>query len=247
MKVVEINKKIINKYFHKGALGWTIFAFAGALAALVIGYVYSVHIANKIDQQDRSEFLTHVQTIALLTNASDVASLAGNESDLTSPAYQRIKSMLYNLHNINSGARFVYYMRGDSDNRKLIFLADSESPGSKDYSPPGGVYNDTSPLEMKNYINATPFVEGPYTDEWGTWVSAYAPVWWQGRLVGIFGMDVTANKWEASDHRFKYGIFAISCLAVLWYVLLGAYIRRTILCTQQIRDAEKLFPPENIK
>jgi hypothetical protein len=224
------------KKAHKRAFIWGVFSIVGAIAALLAGYFFSLAVSRGIDNQERSDLLTRVETVALLTNAEDVASLSGSESDLTSPAYVRIKNVLYNLHDVNNGSRFVYYMRSGTQTKKLIFLADSESPQSKEYSPPGQVYEDTSPLEMENYLNATPFVEGPYEDQWGSWVSAYAPVWWQGKLVGIFGMDVSADKWEAHDQKFQKGIFSISILAAAWFVLLAVYIRRARLYSKQNKE-----------
>ena len=218
-----------DNHHHRRAVRWAIFAFIGAVVAVFIGYGYSLQVSKKIDEQDRSDLLTRVQTIALLTNAHDIESLTGSGKDIGTPVYERVKSTLYNIHDINSGARFTYYMRKDASGKKLMFLADSEGPDSKDYSPPGQVYEDTSPREMENYINAVPFVEGPYTDQWGTWVSAYAPVWSGGKLVGIFGMDVSAEKWEAANHKFQRGIFCIAILAVLWYILLGMYLRRSVV------------------
>ncbi len=219
-----------NRHIRRKANWVAFFAFSGALAVVVIGYFYSIHTSNLIDQNDRADLLTKVQTIAHLTNAADLAALTGTDADLSSPAYDRIKNMLYDVHNTNGGAKFVYFMRdsGKNDN-KLIFLADSEDPESKDYSPPGQVYEDTSPLEMKNYIDANAFVEGPYTDQWGMWVSGYAPVWYQGNLVGIFGMDIDASKWESQNHIFQKSIFGISIFVMSWFVLLGLYIYHKIV------------------
>lgn len=218
----------------RGSFIWPFVCFAYAFLILVGGYFFSQRIGTDIDNMDRANLLARVQSIALTTNAADIAALTASDKDLSSPSYLRTKDWLYNLHNINSGVRFLYFMRSNKPQDKLVFLVDSENPESKDYSPPGQVYNDTSPLELKNYIDAVPFTEGPYTDQWGSWVSGYAPIWWDGKLVGIFGMDVTAKNWEAQSHVSSRAILVISILASLGFVLIGLYVRRSILCTEQI-------------
>lgn len=216
--------------------GWTVFAFSGALISLSIGLGVLSYIKDSIDERSRSELLSKVQTIALLVDSEDISKLKGNESDLDTSEYKRVKNTLYNLHNTNSGARFVYYMRGNSTNTKLIFLADSESPDSVDYSPPGQVYEDTSELEMINYINGVPFVEGPYFDEWGEWVSAYSPIWHEGKEVAIIGMDVDASKWSRDMRTIQSIILSAMLIVILWFILLGLYINKTLRCMESTQS-----------
>lgn len=226
------------------AFTWSLVSFIAALMVLVVGYFFSVNAAKKLDDANREDLLTRVQTAAFLTKAEDVATLTGTEADFTSPAYARIKTMLYGLHDINNGVRFIYFMRPNADQTKLIFLADSESPESKDYSPPGEVYEQTTDLELNNYENAVAFVEGPYTDPWGSWVSAYAPVWYQGKLVGQIGMDVSAAKWEAKDHSFQLGIIIRSVLVAIGFILIGMYIRRSLMCLPEGMTIEQCTPKD---
>src|SRR4051812_6906004 len=77
--------------------------FFGAALIFASGFAYSFRVSEAMDQQDRSELLTRVETMAFMMNGSDVAALAGTESDLASPEYGRVKNALYGLHNINSG------------------------------------------------------------------------------------------------------------------------------------------------
>jgi hypothetical protein len=221
-------------------LGWTIFAFSGAVISIFICVGLITFVKNSVDGRDRAELLSLVQTIALLVNGEDISNLKGDESDIGSPVYIRVKNSLYNLHNVNSGSRFVYFMRSNSSKSKLIFLADSESPESEDYSPPGQVYEDTSDIQMTNYINAVPFVEGPYRDKWGEWISAYSPVWYQGNQVAIVGMDVDSSKWSKNIKSIQNVIISATFLAISWFILLGLYIQKVLRCVEmpEISDAK---------
>ena len=218
----------------RSAYIWTYIPFVFALLFFVVGLLLSSYVAGNIDAANRVDLMTRVQTIAMLTNRSDVAELSGTDQDLVLPAYDRLKKTLYDLHSVNGGARFLYFQRSNATNDKLIFLVDSEDPASKDYSPPGQVYEETSPLEMKNYLDAVSFTEGPYEDSWGSWVSGYAPVWWQGKVVGIFGMDISALSWRAQIFSYRFILIAISLLVGAAFVILGLYIRNSISCIAAI-------------
>jgi hypothetical protein len=204
--------------------------FVFAFIVLFGGYFFLQHVAIKIDQTDRQDLLTRVETIARIINTEDIEALTGLESDVTSPTYQKVKRMLYDIHDLNANTRFVYFMRSNATKDKLVFLVDSESPNSKDYSPPGQVYEDTSELQMSNYINAVSFTEGPYTDSWGTWVSGYSPVWSGGKLVGIVGMDISASKWQNEDSSFQIGLAVITLMGSLSLLFAGIFIRQESNC-----------------
>ena len=200
-----------------------------AIFILSVGAAYSV--TNSIDKNNRDNLLTRVQTIAYLTDGDAIASLTGTPADLGTPAYDSLKASLLKLHEINGDTRFVYFMR--SNGAKLFFLADSEKTESLDYSPPGQVYENTTPLEFSNYNNRTSFTEGPYKDDWGTWVSAYAPVIAEdGLYPGIIGMDVNARSWQNEIRSVGLAIVAIGLIVAILFVLLGMYLRRSFVVVE---------------
>jgi hypothetical protein len=80
--------------------------------------------------------------------------------------------------------------------RAVVFLLDSTDPSSSDYSPPGEVYEEATPELVRSFTTGEPFVEGPVTDRWGTWVSGLAPIKSGGRVVAVMGMDVDATRWN---------------------------------------------------
>ena len=206
---------------------WWILPMIFAVAALFAGAYLFFHLPSKINADNTNELLSHIETIGVLTNAADVASLTGTNSDLSSDVYARAKDTLYNIHDVSSGARDVYYMRLDTDG-KFVFLADSERPGSPDASLPGKINDKLSPTDTTNLLNAVSFTEGPYADNLGTWVSGYSPIWYQGKLVGIIGMDVDASGWVAELNKYRENIFVITLLIAFVFGLFGIHIRRLI-------------------
>ena len=114
----------------------------------------------------------------------------------------------------NGDVRFIY-LTGLKDN-EAIFLLDSADPSSFDYSPPGEVYPDASPELFRSFATDEPFVEGPVSDRWGTWVSGLAPISdpSDNRVIAVLGLDINATRW-----RVTLGI--CRALALLFTGLLG--------------------------
>jgi hypothetical protein len=206
---------------------WWILPIMCAAGALVAGIYFYVHLPGKINEENRDDLLSRIETIGTLTNSEDVAVLTGTKLDLNSEAYIRTKKNLYNVHNVSSGARFVYYMRLNQDGN-FSFLVDSESPGSRYATFPGQINTKVSKDEMTNLLDAVAYTKGPYKDELGTWVTGYAPVWYSGRLVGIAGIDIDATGWVNQIKEYRQNIAEITLLIVFVFTLFGLHIRRLI-------------------
>lgn len=93
--------------------------------------------------------------------------------------------------------RAVYLMH-QTANKKVIFLLDSSPPTSSLYLPPGTVYTEISPGLLEVFNNSEPLIEGPYTDRWGKWVSAFVPHTFSGKKMVVVGMDIEASDWDKS-------------------------------------------------
>ncbi|MFG0293550.1 MAG: ATP-binding protein [Phycisphaerales bacterium JB050] len=66
------------------------------------------------------------------------------------------------------------------------------------------------------------FTDESYTDRWGTWVSAYAPMFGEdGKVHSILGVDFPAEKWQsaiAASQRVDLGIVLFSHLLIVSFV-----------------------------
>ena len=74
---------------------------------------------------------------------------------------------------------------------------DSEPPESKDYSPPGQVYEEAPAGDRRVFDTRVQEAEGPVTDRWGTWISALVPLIdpATGEVIAVLGMDSAARSW----------------------------------------------------
>lgn len=162
------------------------------LTIIVVGvFLLSFFNVQTANEQNRRNLEERATTIAAALDADEVSKLSGTNADLNSPTYKTIKSRLTSLKQINSDVKSIY-LTGLKDGN-IFFYVDSEAADSQYYSPPGEKYNEASPA-FKNlfYSSPVPFVEGPVSDRFGTWVSGLAPIFDQhtGRVLAVVGVDV---------------------------------------------------------
>ncbi|HYE75473.1 MAG TPA: PAS domain-containing protein, partial [Blastocatellia bacterium] len=149
---------------------------------------------------------------------------SGTPADLGQPDYERLKETLTKIRHVNPDVRFAYIMKKEQNT--LVLLADSESPDSPDYSPPGDVYYEASPDELAQFATGEPFVTGPTEDRWGVWYTAYSPIYASGAHIASLGLDINAQDWR-SEIWFARGAIALTSalLAAIVLVIL-VYSRR---------------------
>ncbi len=90
----------------------------------------------------------------------------------------------------------IYSMK--QQDGKVVFGPESIPENTQTASPPGTVYK-APPIELEViFQRATPMVIGPFSDEYGTFVSAFVPVFaTNGQATGVvIGMDIMASNWN---------------------------------------------------
>ncbi len=141
---------------------------------VIIGFISAVLIDQWLQNRSRNDLLnlTVVSVATIDRNLAD--ELAWDESDLGRPAYERLKHWLILLREANPGCVFASLIGLEAD--RSYILVDSESPDSEDYSPPGQYYAEADPEYLHGLKTSRPFVIGPISDRWGTWITGCSPV-----------------------------------------------------------------------
>lgn len=171
-------------------------------------------LARLVDDAKRS---------AVAFDGAELQRLAGSRDDLEAPAYRTVKRRLRNLRGVNPQVRFVYLFRSVPETGKVIFLADSALPGTKDESLPGDAYPQAaeSPGLQQILRTGLPTTEGPLRDDFGTWITGYAlvderPSARSGVTVkDVLGVDIDATTWNRDL------LIAGGRSALYFWVLLG--------------------------
>ena len=210
-------------------------AMLGITAALTFG---AGHYGRQIEERRLRDLAL---TAASSLEAEDVALLLSHpdhDYQGTVP-FQHIRSALARMRHAIPDARFVYLIaRHDGQWR---FLADAEPATSKDYSPPGQIFEDDAAGFETVLATGRPFVEPVAQDQWGIWVSGEAPVRHPvtGRIIAVLGIDVDASHWVNNVAAYRWAGFGVSVLMII-IAGLFAYGRR-----RQDRDMRALARMED--
>lgn len=196
-----------------------------ALAVLVTGTGAAYYVHERVDAAGRAHILDRASTVATLLPPADIRLLAGSEADLGAPSYEQLKRLLSGVTQANSDVRFAYLM-GERADGTMFFYADSEPPSSEDYSPPGQVYDEATPAMRAIFDDGIARAEGPDKDRWGTWISAYAPVFdEQGVIVAMLGIDLPAEAFLRDLYAYT-ALPALIAFSVLLFLIAGELARR---------------------
>jgi len=168
------------------------------LMLLATGTMFAWWMVARADREMRAELLVQTRLVAQAVNIDRVKTLAGTATDLKNPDYRRLKEQLAAVRLANPQCRFVYLLGRKADG-KLFFFVDSEPADSKEYSPPGRVYEKAPAAYHRVFATLTATAEGPVTDRWGVWVSALVPMTHPqtGAVVAVLGMDIDARAWKS--------------------------------------------------
>lgn len=175
---------------------WTLELGAVSLL-LAAGALFAWWSWRQADQHHRLDLLRQAALVAEAIDVRRLESLHGSEADLAQPEYARLKKQLAAVRSARPDCRFLYLL-GRRESGAVFFYLDSEPAGSRDYSPPGQVYQEASDTLRRVFETSEPVTEGPDSDRWGTWVSALVPLvdWKTGEVVAVLGCDIRAEDWK---------------------------------------------------
>ncbi|MFA5348357.1 MAG: PAS domain S-box protein [Methanoregula sp.] len=200
---------------------WLIIAIIVILAS---GIALTLWTAQREDSQLREELLTKTRLVQSGISTGYVRALTGSDSDLVSSDYSALKEELLKVRSADPLIRFVYII-GRRPDGTVFFLADSEPPGSVDYSPPGQAYPEASAILLNAFVSGMETTEGPLSDRWGTWVSSFVPIRdiGNGPVIALLGIDMDAWDWNLRIIA-ACGPAIIATLLLLFFVLIFYYV-----------------------
>lgn len=183
------------------------------------------------ERLQRDTILSYARSIAQAVDPFLVKQLNFTESDQSSPAYRRLRLdfTLFGEY-VRPGLlpddayMGIYSMaqRGD----QILFGPENIAPDSPYASLPGVIYEEPPSALRKAFEQRHSLVVGPYQDEYGVFVSAFAPVFdpATGEVIMMVGVDVEASDWmnRVNFARVTPLLFTVALLVVMiiGYVLI---------------------------
>lgn len=191
------------------------------LAALFTAGVSSVLYLN-FSQELRNSLrhrLENITTLAGLQQDGDALLNVQSEGD---ESFIKIREQNLKIRRAEPELRFVYTMRKDAQG--IYFVVDAGLPSETGYSPFGTRYEEPGPALVENFDSMTGTILEPefYTDEYGTFLSGYTPIFSSdGQRVGVIGVDITANTILAREQEYRNRLIIIFLGTLLLIVIAG--------------------------
>jgi GAF domain-containing protein len=161
----------------------------------------------------------------------DIATIAGLQQDGDALAkvqaqgdeyFNQIHARNLKIKLSEPDLRFVYTMK--KVDGKIYFVVDAGLPGEPDISTFNELYEQPSQTLVDNFDTMTGTIVVPdfYTDEYGTFLSAFTPIYTSsGERAGVLGVDITANTVVAQERKFLLQLMLILLATLPLMVLAG--------------------------
>lgn len=218
-------------------IGFVVILSAGAFATN-----YSKTLAeNKI----RQELFYTVELAVAATDPNLINQLSVSADDTVNPGYLRLREQYLKLQSPleKKQIRWIYAMK-IFDNQEVRFLLDSVPVDDSGHSEPGVVYEEPPSAVFQAATAGTALFTGPFTDEYGSYYSVFAPIrdFTKGSVIGVMGADVEVTQYQALiKQQLKLPITITGLGTSLFLIVyLIAMNRRAARLTEQEHQLERL-------
>lgn len=128
----------------------------------------------------------------------------GEESEYYDEAYERLAAF-----RDNAGVEYIYTFTKNSAGTFFVIDTDTEEPADymEEYDP-----NGSMDIAFEGNVCAD---EAPTSDEWGTFISAFAPIMQNGKVLGVVGVDVDYSDIQAQQQNFLIRVVIVAALTLI--------------------------------
>lgn len=241
--MINFEKKQTHKKFpQKNYISRII--FLSGLLMIILGGIYATLYVKKEAEYNSKEELAKISDIAsAAVNPRRLITLQGSDEDLKNPDYQRLKEQLVLINKAlkTFEAKWIYLIK--NENEKWFFAVDPLDEYSPDYTPPGEPYEDY-PKELDSvFIKETTIVIGPYSDQWGEFISAFSPIkdLESGKILAVLGVDIETKFWRAKVWESLVLPIIISLFVLILWIVFFVYRDKRIKNEKEIESREARF------
>lgn len=187
-----------------------------AIAMLLVfsGWLSADWLASNADEEIRNSLLFQAKQISRAIDPELVKRLTFTEADQGSPAFEQIREQLVSYGKLFSQRGIYSMIMRDG---ALVFGPENYDHDDPMASLPGTIYERPSPENYDIFSTMKPVAMGPVTDEYGTFISALAPVYdpRTGEVLMVIGIDFLSDSWQEAIRKARQGPLAITILLVL--------------------------------
>jgi len=202
-------------------------AVIASLAVLLIssltGYVVYHSASEGLKKEVQSNLLSIAKSASQLLDG-DMHSEITEPDQKGSELYEKTRAPFFKLLHANDNIAFIYTVIPKDE--KIFFILDSKIIKAGEEDDTSGVmeeYTDGTDTMKQALASKTAMVEEEaYTDEWGTFLSGYAPIYnSKGEYLGIVGADIRLTDYMARLSNIRQSLYIGMTLAFAASVVCG--------------------------
>lgn len=200
------------------------------IAGMSVLYTYGA-TKSALKETTREELTALASLSATQIDGDAVKSL--KPGDENTPAFNKLRDQIYKMEKSNQEILYIYLMRQEGDT--ISFIVDADYGKTEDAASIGDVYDSPTPDMREGFTRGSADKEFT-TDQWGTVMSGYAPVFdSNGSSVGIIGIDMSANRVMDRQDFIGNTIYLIILIGLIITGLIIGFFSKTM-----IRDIKSL-------
>ena len=208
---------------------------AGLLFWTALGnFIFSTYRLSSTFSQTRQQLMLVASNAALCIDARQLLQVPLQQSGDGSVAYRAIFEKLEIIKQINPFLKYVYIMTATDEPGILQYVVDADpvpqvitarSPSAL----PGDKYDARQLPEMLEAYNGPTADKKNITDEWGVFISGYAPIRdANGKPVAILGVDADAAQIYVLQKNVRLSGFWVTAAFFIFIIsLFGCLIFRS--------------------
>jgi len=228
---LNFDRKIMKNYgFHLTII---------LLIVLITGWIFTDFVGRDTDRKARRDVLNQTTIAAAALDPEYFMRLTGTVSDLKNPDYNRLRKTLMEMKRANLQLRWLYtmFLRGG----EIPFAVDSIPEGEFGHAVPGVNYEQPPKELFDVFTSGRPVIVGPYTDEWGSFMSGFAAIRDPAadRIIAVLGIDVNASEWQKMIFRDRLEPISITLLLALLFIGFFMVRQRILESAQLVAISEK--------
>jgi hypothetical protein len=198
-------------------------------------------ISNSVDRNQKEDFLITAEAIASGIRMENLNKLNCSIADLKTSEYKIIRDYLREFEGTSKEIRWFYLMKLKEG--KIYFALYSSPENKPEFSPPGTVYSD-APMELYGvFKDGKPLVCGPYTDKWGSFISAFIPIvdHETKKVESVLACDINSVKWSQMISMSRLQPIIITLLICIILVIAFLMHQSSLEASVIIAESEKKY------
>ncbi len=194
-----------------------------------VGVIYIIFNQTQIILKERlRERITSIAALAAIQIDPEAVQKIINKEDIDSDALRKLTQTMRKIRNSTKDIKYIYILSPTEKPEFTQFVADADMIDPVDWDGsgiidevevppmPGDEYDITDNPTARLALASPAAADDVYTDKWGTFLSAYAPVRNQaGESIAVIGLDVQVDQFSTLIRAMFIPFLVFSVLLLL--------------------------------